>query len=152
MWESCYHQVALCSGYLLLFSPVRLFVTPWTAALQASLSFTTSWSLLKLMSSESVMPSNHLILCCPFSLLPQDTPQTWSFLPEGQDPAPPSSRQALAPPARKPAQTLDQPHPPEEKDCAPTVCRTNLANTGQTLLSRQASGTFKIPRIPLCQE
>ena len=41
---------------------VRLFVTPWTAARQASLSFTISWSLLKLMSIESVMPSNHLIL------------------------------------------------------------------------------------------
>ena len=45
-----------------------LFATPWTAAHQASLSF--SWSLLKLMSIESVMPSNHLILCCPLLLLP----------------------------------------------------------------------------------
>ena len=44
-------------------SHVQLFVTPWTAACQASLSFTISWSLLKLMSIESVMPSNHLILC-----------------------------------------------------------------------------------------
>ena len=44
-------------------SHVQLFVTPWTAALQASLSITNSWSLLKLMSIESVMPSNHLILC-----------------------------------------------------------------------------------------
>ena len=43
-------------------SHVRLFVTPWTAAYQASLSITNSWSLLKLMSIESVMPSNHLIL------------------------------------------------------------------------------------------
>ena len=49
-------------------SRVRLFVTPWTAALQASLSITDSQSLLKLMSIESVMPSNHLILCRP--LLP----------------------------------------------------------------------------------
>ena len=47
-------------------SCVRLFVTPWTAAHQASLSITNSWSLLKLMSIESVMPSNHLILCCLF--------------------------------------------------------------------------------------
>ena len=47
---------------------VRLFVTPWTAAHQASLSFTISRSLLKLMSIESVMPSSHLILCLP--LLP----------------------------------------------------------------------------------
>ena len=51
-------------------SCVRLFLTPWTAAHQASLSFTISWSLLKLMSMESVMPSNHLILCCPLLLLP----------------------------------------------------------------------------------
>ena len=45
-------------------------MTPWTAARQASLSIANSWSLLKLMSIESVMPSNHLILCCPFLLLP----------------------------------------------------------------------------------
>ena len=50
-------------------SRVRLFVTPWTAAQQASLSFTISWSLLKLMSFESMMPSNHLILCCPLPLV-----------------------------------------------------------------------------------
>ena len=50
-------------------SSVRLFETPWTAAHQASLSITNSWSLLKLMSIESVMPSNHLILCCPLLLL-----------------------------------------------------------------------------------
>ena len=52
-----------------LLSRIQLFVTPWTAAHQASLSITDSWSLLKLMSIESVMPSNHLILCC-FLLLP----------------------------------------------------------------------------------
>ena len=51
------------------FSCVWLFATPWTAALQASLSITNSWSLLKLMSIESVIPSNHLILCCPLLLL-----------------------------------------------------------------------------------
>ena len=51
-------------------SRVRLFVTPWTAAHQASLSITNSRSLLKLMSIELVMPSNHLILCCPLLLLP----------------------------------------------------------------------------------
>ena len=45
-------------------------MTPWTAARQASLSFTIPQSLLKLMSTESVMPSNHLILCCPLLLLP----------------------------------------------------------------------------------
>ena len=48
----------------------RLFATPWTAARQAPLSFTISRSLLKLMSIESVMPSNHLISCCPLLLLP----------------------------------------------------------------------------------
>ena len=51
-------------------SCVRLFVTPWTAACQASLSITNSWSLLKLMSIESLMTSNHLILCHPLLLLP----------------------------------------------------------------------------------
>ena len=49
-------------------SCARLFVTPWTAAHQASLSITNSWSLLKLMSIELVMPSNHLILCHPLLL------------------------------------------------------------------------------------
>ena len=51
-----------------LLSCVQLFVTPWPAAHQASLSFTTSWSLPKLMSIELVRPSNHLILCCPLLL------------------------------------------------------------------------------------
>ena len=51
-------------------SRVSLFVTPWTAAHQASLSITNSRSLLKLMSIKSVMPSNHLILCCPLLLPP----------------------------------------------------------------------------------
>ena len=51
-----------------------LFATPWTAARQASLSFTVSLSLLKLMSIESVMPSNHLILCRPLLLLPSIFP------------------------------------------------------------------------------
>ena len=58
--------------FLLLFScsvVVQLFATPWTAACQASLSFTISWSSLKLMSIESVMPSNHCIISCPFLLL-----------------------------------------------------------------------------------
>ena len=50
-------------------SCVRLFVTLWTAAHQASLSFTITWSLLKLMSIETVMPYNHLFLCCPLLLL-----------------------------------------------------------------------------------
>ena len=53
-----------------LLSHVQLFATPWTAACQAFLSITNSWSLLKLMSIESVMPSNDLILCRPLPLLP----------------------------------------------------------------------------------
>ena len=53
-----------------LLSCVRLFVTPWTAACQASLSITNSWNLLKLMSIESVMSSNHVILCRPLLFLP----------------------------------------------------------------------------------
>ena len=60
-------------------SRVQLFVTPWTAAHQASLSFTISWSLLKLMSIESVMPSNHIILCCPLLLLPSIFPSIRVF-------------------------------------------------------------------------
>ena len=57
---------------------VRLFTTPWTAAHQASLSITNSWSSLKLMSIELVMPSNHLILCCPL-LLPSIFPSIRVF-------------------------------------------------------------------------
>ena len=56
--------------FSLLLSLVWLFATPWTAACQASLSITKSWSLLKLISIESVIPSNHLILCHPLLLLP----------------------------------------------------------------------------------
>ena len=50
-------------------SCVRLFAIPWTTSCKASLSITNSWSLHKLISIESVMPSNHLILCCPLLLL-----------------------------------------------------------------------------------
>ena len=60
-------------------SRVRLFVTPWTAACQASLSITKSWSPPKPMSIESVMPSNHLILCCPLLLLPSIFPSVRVF-------------------------------------------------------------------------
>ena len=60
-------------------SRVLLFATPWTAALQASLSFTDSRSLLKLMSIESVMPSSHLILCHPLLLLPSIFPSIRVF-------------------------------------------------------------------------
>ena len=58
---------------------VHLFATPWTAALQASLSITNSWSLLKIMSIKSVMPSNHLILCHPLLLLPSIFPSIRIF-------------------------------------------------------------------------
>ena len=60
-------------------SSVWLFETPRTAAHQASLSFTISQSLLKLVSIESVMPSNHLILCCPLLLLPSIFPRIRVF-------------------------------------------------------------------------
>ena len=60
-------------------SGVRLFATPWTTAHQASLSSTNSWSLLKLMSIESVMPSNHLILCHPLLLPPSILPSIRVF-------------------------------------------------------------------------
>ena len=60
-------------------SHVWFFATAWTAACQASLSITNSWSLLKLKSIESVMPSNHLILCHPFSSCLQSFPASGSF-------------------------------------------------------------------------
>ena len=60
-------------------SRVRLFATPWTAARQASLSITNSWSLLKLMSIESVMSSSHLILCHPLLLPPSSFPSIRVF-------------------------------------------------------------------------
>ena len=93
-------------------SHVQLFVTPWTAACQASLSITNSRRLPKLMSTESVMPSSHLILCCPLLLLPPifpsirvfsnesalliRWPKYWSFSfnisPSSEHPGPISSR------------------------------------------------------------
>ena len=60
-------------------SRVQLFVTPWTAACQASLSITSSWSLPKLMSIESMTPSNHLILCHPLLFLPSIFPSIRVF-------------------------------------------------------------------------
>ena len=56
-----------------------LFTTPWTAVHQASLLITNSWSLLKLMSIKSVMPSNHLSFCCPLLLLPSIFPSIRDF-------------------------------------------------------------------------
>ena len=66
-----------CSVHLL--SHVRLFASPWTATLQASLSITNSWSPPKPMSIELVMPSNHLILCRPLLLLPSIFPSIRVF-------------------------------------------------------------------------
>ena len=62
-----------------LLSHVQLFLTPWTVAHQASLSITNSQSLLKLLSIELEMPSNHLILCCPLLLLPSVFPSIRVF-------------------------------------------------------------------------
>ena len=67
-----------------LLSCVRLFVTPWTAARQASLSITNSWTLVKPMSIESVMPSNHLTLCPPLLLKPSIFPGNRVFESGGQ--------------------------------------------------------------------
>ena len=62
-----------------MLSHVQFFATPWTAACQPSLAITNSWSLLKLMSIKSVMPSNHLILCHPLLLLPSIFPSIRVF-------------------------------------------------------------------------
>ena len=67
------------ASFLQLLSHVRLSATLWTAAQQASLSITNSQSLLKLMSIELMMPSNHLILCCPLLLLPSIFPSIRVF-------------------------------------------------------------------------
>ena len=82
-----YHQV---TSSVQLFSHVQLFANPWTATPQASLSITNSQSLPKFMSTESVMPSNHLILCRPLLLLPsifpsiRVFPMSWLFAIGGQ--------------------------------------------------------------------
>ena len=83
--QSTYHRLRLAMALVHQFSSVQLlsrvwlFVTSWTAARQASLSITNSRSLLKLMSIESVMPSNHLILCRPLHLLPSMFPSIRVF-------------------------------------------------------------------------
>ena len=69
-----------------LLNCVQLFVTPWTATCQASLSFTVSWNLLRFMSIELVMSSNHLILCCPLLLLPSVFPSIRVFSSESAFP------------------------------------------------------------------
>ena len=74
-----YHAVLGSFSSVQSLSCVRLFATPWTAARQASLSITNSWSSPKPMSIESVMPSNHLILCRPLLLLPPMPPSSRVF-------------------------------------------------------------------------
>ena len=71
--------ICCCRYSVQLLNRVRFFVTPWTAVPQASLSITNSRSLLKLMSTELVMPSNHLILCHPLRLLPSILPRIRVF-------------------------------------------------------------------------
>ena len=77
-WENTVSLSIQFSSFQLL-SCVWLFATPWTAAHQASLSITNSRSLFKFMSIESVMLSNHLILCCPLLLLPSIFPSIGVF-------------------------------------------------------------------------
>ena len=80
-------SVYMCHGYHVRYvvatvqslSRVQLFVTPWSVACQAPLSSTTSRSLLKFMFTESVMLSNHLILCCPLLILLSVLPSIWIF-------------------------------------------------------------------------
>ena len=87
IWLSVIVNFLLCLIYKLNFiislvqslSPVQLFATPWIAARQASLSIINSWSSLRLMSIESVMPSSHLILCRPLLLLPPIPPSIRFF-------------------------------------------------------------------------
>ena len=75
--KNCFSRIVIVIVKLL--SRVRLFATTWTAAHQASLSFTISCRLLKLMSIESVMPSNHLDLCSPLHFLPLISPSIRVF-------------------------------------------------------------------------
>ena len=77
--KTCHGSCMIQFSSVQLLSHVQLIVTPWTVALQASLSITNSQSLRKLMSIESVMPSNYLILCHPLLLLPSIFPSIRVF-------------------------------------------------------------------------
>ena len=84
LYQTQFKKFYLMSNYkslssVQLLSHVRFFLTPWTAATQASLSITNSQCLLKLMSIELVMPSKHLTLCCPLLLLPSIFPSIRVF-------------------------------------------------------------------------
>ena len=79
-FPNCRHnECSTLTASVQLLSYIQLFVTPWTAARQASLSITNSQSLLKLIPIKSMMPSNHLILCYPLLLLPSTFPASGSF-------------------------------------------------------------------------
>ena len=77
--DKCMEQYIVVVVVVQSLSHIRLFVTPWTVAHQGSLSFTNTQSLLKLMFIESVMPSNHLVLCHPLLLLPSTFPSIRVF-------------------------------------------------------------------------
>ena len=77
--SSTYQSYGFVAAVIHLLSGVQLFAASWTAARWASLSFTISWSLLKSMSIESLMPSNHLILCRPLLLVPSIFPSISVF-------------------------------------------------------------------------
>ena len=80
LFHLCYEiYVCLFISSVQSLSRIRLFATPWISARQASLSITNSWSILKHTSIESVMPSSHLILCCPLLLLPPIPPSIRVF-------------------------------------------------------------------------
>ena len=84
LYQSCFFELIIssrCLGYIVVqsLSPVQLFAIPWTAAHQSSLTFTVSWSLLKLISIELMIPSNHLILCCSLLLSPSIFPSIRVF-------------------------------------------------------------------------
>ena len=84
-WSFLINTLSVINKKLFIFgvvqapSHVQLFATPWTTAHQALLSFTISLSLHKFMSIESVVSSNNLMLCCPFSFCPQSFPASGSF-------------------------------------------------------------------------
>ena len=83
LWKICFFHLISHAQFATVvvqsLNNVRLFVTPWTAVFQASMSFAISWSLLKLMSIELVMPSNHLISVIPFSSSLQSSSASRSF-------------------------------------------------------------------------
>ena len=79
VWSVCPFSLSPQFSSVQSLSCVQLFAIPWTAACQASLSITNSWSLIRLMSIESVMPSNHLMFCRPLLLLPSVFPSIRVF-------------------------------------------------------------------------